>query len=128
MDTQKGNNVMLWAKANRFLIGFIILLMIALAVVGGLYTNLLFSLGLLPQFVLIGILVWSIYTRKKGAIMIALGATFAWIALVSWIAFLHQGEFDISFFGFDILVTLLSALLFYFVIKGFRQSSAEQHH
>jgi Na+/proline symporter len=141
MDTHEDTGVIHWVKTHKFWTSVIVLFIIAIAVrafdpsisIGTWRVSYLFFFGLSFYYILIGGLIWSGYTGKKGMSMITLGVFSAWIALISWLTILSHWDIDMDYIDLDSLMiavisTFLSVLLIYFGVKRYKnwiKSSAD---
>lgn len=125
MKTQTSISFRHWVKTNKYLISVIVLLSIALVVIGSWKLSPSFILNFLPGSILTVGLVWSLYTKKKGATLLVGGAYLTWIALISWLSVISHKEFEPSFFSIAVISTLISAFLIFFGIKRIVQSVKE---
>ena len=110
-----------WVNTNKYLISFIVLLSIALVVIGSWKLSPFFILNFLPGSILTVGIVWSLYTKKKGAALLVGGTYLAWIALISWLSVISHKEFEPSFFTIAVISTLLSVFFIFFGIMRIKQ-------
>ena len=122
MKIQTSDRFQHWIKTNKYLIGFIILLSIALVVIGSWKISPFFILNFVPGSILIIGIIWALYTKKRGAILLAGGALLAWIALISWLSVISHKEFEPYFFSIAVICTLISAFLIFFGVKIYIRS------
>ncbi len=136
MDTKKSAGILHWVKTHKFWTSVIVLFIFAVAVrafgpsipIGSWRLSYLFFFGLFFYYILIGGLIWSGYTGKKGMTKITLGIFSAWIALVSWLTVLSNWEFEAIGFSMAVISTFLSVFLIYSGVKRYRhwlQSSTD---
>ena len=121
MEMQTSNRFKHWIQDNKYLIGFIALLSLALVAIESWKLTPLFILYFLLGSILTIGLVWSVYTKKKGAILLAGGAYLAWVALISWLSVVSHKGFEPSFFSIAIISTLTSVFLIFFGIQRIKQ-------
>lgn len=128
MDTHKGIDVIHWVKTHKFWTSVIILFIVTIIVrafflsipFGSGRLSYLFFYGLTYYYTVIGGLIWSGYTRKKGMTLITCGVIAILFSLSTWVAIISNGEFEIIGFLLAVAFTILGVLLPYFGAKRYR--------
>ena len=129
MNRQKGIGILHWVKTHKFWTSVIVLFIFTVAVrafglsipIGSWRLSYLFFFGLSFYYTLIGGLIWSGYTGKKGMTIITLGIFSDLIALASWLTILSNWEFEAIGFSMTVISTFLSVFLIYSGVKRYRR-------
>lgn len=128
--TDKTENKLLnWIKTHKFWMSVIVLTIITILIYifgyilefGALYTILIF-------YTLIGGLIWSGYSRKKGTSIITLGLVSLLYAIYTWWTLINRQEFELTSFLLAFVFSLASILFLFFGNKRYNQWKIQQHN
>jgi len=125
---QKGKSITHLVKKHKFWTSVIVLLIITIMVhafgpsisLGSWRLSYLFFFGLLYHYTLVGGLIWSGYTRKKGMTMVTIGIFSALLSLHAWWTLLSHWDFEAIGFSMAVIFAFLSAFFIYFSVKRYR--------
>ena len=129
MDTHKGIDVIHWVKTHKFWTSVIVLFITTIIVrafflsipFGSGSLSYLFFYGLTFYYTIIGGLIWSGYTRKKGMTLITLGIISAMLSIYMWWFILGNWDFEISRLALTIVSSVLSVLFFNSGARRYRE-------
>ena len=117
-----GNNIINWIKTHKFWTSVILLGVTVIAFRTFGYPSLTFGLfyNLLLWYVLVGGLIWSGYTNKKGMTFITLGIVLALMVLFPWMRTSKGATFGIEGYALIIGEILMSILFIWIGTKRYK--------